>query len=171
MFFANKTAGHLVAVSSGYHLCHLRPTDRYAHDKSSLLCARGDRCGKHHRWISRRAVVGFVFPKPMGDLFRLHYDDTGVRDRAFVAAAPWRPLMPDQHAEVYNLLRFGAGIVGHNLATFASKVDPILIGRFWGDLTSAFSQVFLSGAVTSSYRRMNNSVNFNPNPCRLSSKP
>jgi PST family polysaccharide transporter len=49
------------------------------------------------------------------------------------AGSRWRPGLPRRATVGDDLVRFGAGITGFNLANFLSRnLDNVLIGRFWG---------------------------------------
>ncbi|TNC49153.1 lipopolysaccharide biosynthesis protein [Rubellimicrobium rubrum] len=51
----------------------------------------------------------------------------------------WRPTMPRRVEGAGNLLKFGAGITGFNLANFVARNgDNVLIGRAWGELQLGF---------------------------------
>ena len=49
-------------------------------------------------------------------------------------AAGWRPSLPRRVPGLGNMLKFGAGMTGYNIANFlARNLDNVLIGRRWGD--------------------------------------
>jgi polysaccharide transporter, PST family len=135
MFFSNQIAGRLAAALGVpviiYAIC-AQPIAMLTRNLRFFALAVID---------SASVIAGFLgvllwalfSPSPWAIYFGCITTTLAFAIGAFVAAAPWRPLMPDRHHEVYDLIKFGAGIVGYNLATFASRnVDSIVIGRFWG---------------------------------------
>lgn len=51
-------------------------------------------------------------------------------------ASGWKPSAPRRISGLHDMLKFGAGITGSNIASFFScNTDNILIGRRWGDHT------------------------------------